>query len=300
LDGFDVITPQGRDITGLFIVALVISALVFLLVLGLLAWVLIRFRERPADAGRPEPSQVSGNRALETIWTVTPALILATMFVLSVRTMGAVYASVLTTSPEAGLAVEVVGHQFWWEYRYPQQGRDAQATVVTANELHLPVGAPVRLEISAGDVLHDFWVPQLGWKHDAITGKVNVLPARLERAGVYDGVCTNYCGVQHAWMRIRVVAEPPEQFEAWLANQAQPVRPGSRRADRVPRVPEVGSLTGLHGNARPVLHLRSSPGQGPPASSPGCTQHRASTGCGSPRLARGGGNAGAVMAREVR
>jgi cytochrome c oxidase subunit 2 len=161
---------------------------------------------------------------LETVWTVTPALILATMFVLGLRTMSAVYASMGPSTAESGLRVEVVGFRYWWEYRYLDVGGTDEGKVVTANELHLPVGQAVRLEITAGDVLHDFWVPQLGWKRDAITGKVNVLPARLDRAGVYDGICTNYCGLQHAWMRIRVAAESQDQFDAWLNNERQPAR----------------------------------------------------------------------------
>ena len=207
---FGTATPQGRAIADLFVAALALSALILALVYGLLAYALRRYRGRPGD---PEPPQVEGNRRLELIWTATPLLLLVVVFVLTVQTMRAV-----DTPPDAPgtLRVQAIGHQWWWEFRYPDLG------VVTANELHAPVGVPLRVELEAADVIHSFWVPALGWKRDAIPGKTNVMALRVDEAGVYDGACAEFCGVQHAWMRIRLVAEPAEQFGAWVRGQQQP------------------------------------------------------------------------------
>lgn len=229
LPSFDVVTPRGREISDLFTAALAVSLLVFLLVVGVLTYILVRFRERPGQDG--EPPQVSGNRTLEITWTVVPAVILGIFFVLAVQTMRSVYAD-MSSAGGSALPIEVVGYRFWWEYRYRVDPSNPSSTVVTANELRVPVGVPLRLEITAADVLHDFWVPQFGWKRDAVPGKVNVLPATVTRAGTWDGICTNYCGVQHAWMRIRVVAEPQEQFQAWLQRQAQPAAQPSTDLER--------------------------------------------------------------------
>lgn len=208
---FDPITTQGAEITTLFWWALYPSFLVFFLVTGGLLWIVWRFRQRPGQDGEPE--QVTGNKTYEIAWTVAPAALLAVLFVFVLTTMSRVDAE-----EPAPLRVRATGWQFWFEYRFDDQ-------TITANELHLPVGRPVMLELTGGDVIHSFWVIRFGWKRDMIPGKVNYLPVRIERPGVYDGVCSEYCGQQHAWMRIRLVAEPPEAFEAWLARQRAPADP---------------------------------------------------------------------------
>jgi cytochrome c oxidase subunit 2 len=205
------VTPGGGAIAGLFWVTLALSLVVFVLVAGLLVVSIARFRSRPGEVGEPE--QVHGNRTLELVWTVGPALLLGALFVLAVVTMGRADAE----EPGA-LRVRVVGWQWWWEYQL-------EDGVVAANELHLPVGVPTRLEMTSGDVVHAFWVIRFGWKRDVIPGKLNVLPVRVDQAGTYQGACAEYCGRQHAWMRPRVVAEPPETFEAWLARQRAPADP---------------------------------------------------------------------------
>src|SRR5439155_11022940 len=144
-------------------------------------------------------------------WTIAPLLLLSILAIPTLQTM----ASVDAPSPAAH-RIQVIGHQWWWEYRYPELG------VVTANEVHVPTGRPLQLELGAADVIHSFWVPRFGWKRDAIPGKINTMPASIEEAGVYDGACAEYCGLQHAWMRIRIVAEVPDRFDAWVAQQRQP------------------------------------------------------------------------------
>jgi cytochrome c oxidase subunit 2 len=208
-DALNPATNNGSRVFNLFVISMVVSALVFLLVIGLLAYIIIHFRE---GAREEEPSQTSGNRSLEIGWTVAPAIVLTIIFILTMRTMLAVD----DPPPADGMQVEVIGHQWWWEYRY-QNG-----DVVTANELHLPVGQPIQLNITAADVIHSFWVPQIGWKMDAIPNKTNTMTVRFDSPGEFDGACAEYCGTQHAWMRLHVVAQPADQFQAWLQQEAQP------------------------------------------------------------------------------
>ena len=211
VDTLNPVTPQGLAISNLFNLALALSALILALVVGLLLVAIPRYRERP---GAPEPPQIHGNRNLEIFWTATPALLLTVIFFLTLRTM-----HVVDAAAPGALRVQVLGWQWWWEYRYPELG------VVTANELHVPVGVPLELELTGGDVIHSFWAPQLIGKRDAIPGKWNVLRPQVQQPGIYDGACTEYCGMQHAWMRIRVVATPPDQFDAWVRGQQQPAAP---------------------------------------------------------------------------
>jgi cytochrome c oxidase subunit 2 len=207
LDGLAPVTTQGRAVAQLFWLVLAISAVVFLLVAGLLLYIVARYRARPGE----EPSRTEGNRRLEIGWTTGALLLLAILFIPTLRTMAAVDAPAANA-----LRIQVIAHQWWWEYRYPESG------VVTANELHVPVGRPLQFDLESADVVHSFWVPQFGWKRDVVPGKINSLPVQVEQAGVYDGACTEYCGLEHAWMRIRVVADAPDRFDAWIAAQQQP------------------------------------------------------------------------------
>ena len=125
-----------------------------------------------------------------------------------------------TPQPEPAFDVDVLGHQFWWEIRYPDQ------QLLTANELHVPVGQTVRLRLSSADVIHSFWVPQLSGKTDLIPGKSNVTWLRADQPGTYRGQCAEYCGTQHAHMLLRVVVHSVPEFEQWLAEQRAPVPGG--------------------------------------------------------------------------
>lgn len=203
---FNPVTKQGNSVNDLFIFVLILSAFVFLLVICILIYVMIRYREHGAEASTRE-----GNRRLEITWIVIPFLVLTLLFVLSVRVQGR-----MTNSQTSPLVIKVIGHQWWWEYQYPS------LQVTTANELHLPVDTPVKLEITGNDVIHSFWVPKFGWKQDAIPGKTNTMQVKVDKAGTYDGTCTEYCGAQHAWMRIRVIAQDKEDFDSWARIQRQP------------------------------------------------------------------------------
>jgi cytochrome c oxidase subunit 2 len=216
LESFDPVTPQGLSISNLFVLELIISGLLLALVIVWLGLSLLRFRARSDDS--TEPPQVHGNRNLELIWTITPALVLAVVFVLVIQTMRTVDAAETGAQP-----LRVIGHQWWWEYDYPGY------QVSTANELHVPVGTPLQISLESIDVIHSFHVPQFGWMQDTVPGKTNRMSVLVNRPGVYDGTCNQYCGLQHAWMRIRVVAEPADRFSAWVQQQSQPaVRTGTR------------------------------------------------------------------------
>ncbi len=205
---FDPHSPSGTAIARLFWLVLGISAIVFIVVEVALIAFAVRYRQR-GEAG--EPHQIFGNRRMELLWTGIPAVTLAIVFGIMAFTMHSVSASP-KNDPNA-LTIEVIGHQWWWEYRYPGQ------QFVTANELHLPVGQPVHLRLGSADVIHDFWVPQLGRKMDLIPGQTNDLWVRADDPGVYTGACAEYCGAQHAGMRLRVVAESPTDFANWVAGQ---------------------------------------------------------------------------------
>lgn len=214
------VTRQGRAISGLFWLTLGLSAAVFALVLGLLAYALVRFRAR--GDGEPDPEQVAGSRRVELLATGIPLLLVVVLFALTVRVL-----NVVNAAPANPLRVQVIGRQWWWEYRYPDLG------VVTANELRVPVGEPVELSVESADVIHSFWVPALGWKSDAIPGKPNQMRFEATQPGRFEGACAEFCGKQHAWMRSVVVVEPRDQFDAWIQGQrASAVEPTGEPAAR--------------------------------------------------------------------
>jgi cytochrome c oxidase subunit 2 len=187
---------------------------IFLIVASLLLYVVIRFRYRPTDSER-EPPQIYGSNQIELSWTVIPILIVVMLFLSTTRVILETEAS---PKPAGALDVTVIGHQFWWEYRYPKLG------VVTANELHVPVSDPAKptptyLSMSSADTDHSFWVPRLAGKMDLIPNRVNTMWIDPQAPGLYLGQCAQYCGTQHAKMLLRVYAQSPEDFAAWLKQQ---------------------------------------------------------------------------------
>ncbi len=193
-----------RMIDGVFMTTVYWAAGVFVLVEGALVWAILHFRGKPDD---PEPTQTHGNTTLEIMWTAIPALILAMIAVPTVRAIFRTY-----EQPSGGnvLQVEVTGHQWWWEFRYPQYG------VTTANELHVPVGRTVSLKMGAFDVLHSFWMPQLGAKRDVFPDRKTTLWFRADSAGFYPGQCAEFCGTQHGRMAFHVAAEAEADFDAYI------------------------------------------------------------------------------------
>jgi len=200
-------SPEARAIAQLFLVTLGICGAIFAVVAGLAVYNLVRFRWRPGDF---TVRQVHGNIRWEIAWTIIPALILTVLFVLTVHAMP------LADPPLPGSPdLEVIGHQWWWEIRYVGSG------IVTANEIHIPVGRPISVRLDTTDVLHEFWVPQLTRKMTAVPAAGNHVWLEAEHAGVFEGLCSEFCGTQHAWMRFQVIAESPEKYAQWEQRQRQ-------------------------------------------------------------------------------
>jgi cytochrome c oxidase subunit 2 len=199
-------TDLGRAIDALWDTLLFWGTIVFILVETFLIYVILRYRRRE---GQPAPKHVHGNTTLEIAWTLAPAVILAIIAVPTVKTIF----DTQRPAPANALTVEVIGHQWWWEFRYPQY------SVVTANELYLPVGRTANFVLKTQDVLHSFWIPQLGGKRDLITNRTNHLWFTPESTAVWNGVCVEYCGTSHANMRFKTFVVTAEQFEAWAAHQ---------------------------------------------------------------------------------
>ena len=202
-----------------------ICGVIFVVVAGLLALTIVRFRARPND-DRREPPQIYGSNQIELAWTVVPILIVIILGLVTARNILALQKD---EKPEGWLPVTAIGHQWWWEFRYPEHG------VVTANELHLPVGRPAFFNLESQDVIHSFWVPQLSGKTDLIPNRRNHLWMEPLKPGVYVGQCAEYCGTQHAHMLLRVVVHPPGEFERWLAHQRRDadVSPGASEGRRL-------------------------------------------------------------------
>ena len=185
------------------------AVIVFVLVEGALLVAVFRFRDRE---GKRTARHVHGNTILEVSWTIAPALILVLIAVPTIRTIWEVDRP--TTDPDA-LLIEAVGRQWWWEFRYPELG------IVTANEIHVPVGRTVDIRLTSADVIHSFWFPRAGGKRDVVPGHENQLWFKMDSVGVFPGQCAEFCGLSHALMKMEMVSESAEDFEAWVTRQQQ-------------------------------------------------------------------------------
>jgi cytochrome c oxidase subunit II len=201
----------ARDADHIFRTTLLWATIVFVLVEGALLLAIWKFRDRP---GAAEAVQTHGNTTVEIIWTIIPAFILAMIAVPTVRT---IFKTATKPGPDA-LQVEVIGHQWWWEFRYPQLG------ITTASELYVPVGRTVNLEMTTGDVIHSFWVPQFAGKRDVFPNRYNNLWFKAEVEGNFPGQCVEFCGLQHGRMGYRIVSVKPEDFDVWARNFNAPPR----------------------------------------------------------------------------
>jgi cytochrome c oxidase subunit II len=213
-------SPEAAAISHLFFGTLIFLGAILALVTFLIVYALLRYRDRP---GAPEPKQIFGSQKLEIIWTGVPILSLA---VLAVFTAWAMHHGDPPDPPEQPDLL-IVAHQWWWEINYTKSG------AVAANEIHIPVGQQLLVELRSADVIHDFWAPQLARKIDIVPGHPNHIWLEADRAGTYLGVCAEFCGNEHAWMRFQVIAQPADQFTAWLHDQLQvPTQPNSSEAQR--------------------------------------------------------------------
>jgi cytochrome c oxidase subunit 2 len=207
----------GREIDFLWDRLLLLGTIVFVLVEGALIFIVVKYRRRD---NQPTPPQTHGSTKLEITWTLIPAVILVFIAVPTVRTIFITQAQAAPGS----LNIDVTGHQWWWEFRYPEYG------VTTANEIYLPVGRTVNFRLRSADVIHSFWTPQLGGKRDVVTNRTNYIwytPDSSTASSVWNGFCVEYCGASHANMRFRVFTVTPEQFASWVAGQKLPAQFGA-------------------------------------------------------------------------
>jgi cytochrome c oxidase subunit II len=206
-------TP-ARSITNLSVFVLSITGIIFVVVFGLLVCTTVKFRGRRVD-DRREPAQVYGSMQIELAWTIIPILIVVVLFLATARVIHAVEDA---PEPAGALDVIAIGHQYWWEFRYPKLG------IVTANELHIPVSGPDHptptfLQLLSVDTDHSFWVPELAGKTDLIPNHPNRMWMDPQRTGIFLGQCAQYCGTQHAKMLLRVSVDGPDDFSAWVRSQ---------------------------------------------------------------------------------
>jgi len=222
---FDPRSTPADSIRQLSLFVLSITGLIFLVVFTLLIYAIVKFGGKTGDGGR-EPAQVYGSNQIELAWTVIPILIVAVLFAATARVIHAIEDA---PKPSTALEVTAIGHQFWWEFRYPALG------IVTANELHIPVSDPAHptptfLKLLSADTDHSFWIPELAGKTDLIPNHPNETWLDPHETGLFLGQCAQYCGTQHAKMLLRVYVDSPEDFKAWAHEQQQPANQDEKEA----------------------------------------------------------------------
>ncbi|MSQ14302.1 MAG: cytochrome c oxidase subunit II [Dehalococcoidia bacterium] len=192
---------------------------VFVVLEGVLLYVVLRYRKRPGQED-VLPVQTHGNTKLEIAWTIAPALVLVALMFPTIQGLG------ILSEKHGGDAinVKVIGHQWWWEFQYPDYGTNPQGQplVVTANEMHIPAGKKVNLALESADVIHSFWVPRLAGKTDLIPNHHNTMWIDAKNPGEYYGQCAEFCGTEHGMMKLRVIADTQGEFEAWVSAQKSP------------------------------------------------------------------------------
>ncbi len=218
-------SDAARMIQALYVIIFWASVVVFIGVQGGLLYMIWRFRARP---GHELPEQVHGNTRLEILWTIIPAVILV---VIAIPTFQTIFDLEVSPPPVAASSVgvmdiEVIAHQWWWEYRYPKEG------IVTANEMVIPAGQTLEVTVISHDVIHSFWVPQLFGKQDVMPVRANTVWFTADEPGQYFGQCAEYCGLQHAQMRMNIIAMSRPDFDAWVARMTRPAEPTTELARR--------------------------------------------------------------------
>src|SRR5499425_2006054 len=254
--GTNIFAPQStsaRSILHLSTFVLAITGIIFAVVSTLLVYSLLKFRARSASANT-EPAQVYGSTQIELAWTVIPILIVVVLFMATARVVHAIQDAPM---PASAIEVTVIGHQFWWEYRYPQLG------VVTANELHIPVSDPAHptptfLQLLSADTDHSFWIPELAGKTDLVPNHPNRMWMDPEHTGIFLGQCAQYCGTQHAKMLLRVSVDSPDDFAEWVREQRRPAITDERVADGK-KVFETTSCINCHAISGTVANGRFGP-----------------------------------------
>ena len=222
---FDTHSTPAESIRHLSYFVLGITGLIFLVVFGLLTYAVVKFRSKVTGAER-EPAQVYGSTQIELAWTVIPILIVVVLFLATARVIHGIQDA---PKPAGAMELTAIGHQFWWEFRYPELG------IITANELHVPLSDPAHptptfLKLLSADTDHSFWVPQVAGKTDLIPNRVNDTWLDPHETGLFIGQCAQYCGTQHAKMLLRVYVDNPEDFKTWVHGQQQPANQDAKEA----------------------------------------------------------------------
>lgn len=224
--------PRGefaRMVDDVFMTTVRWAILVFVLVEGALVVAIIKFRGKPDD---PEPKQIHGSSVLEVVWTVIPAIILV---MVAIPTIKVIFET--AKEPADALVVEVIGHQWWWEFRYPEYG------ITTANEMYVPIGRTIDLRMVSDDVVHSFWVPQFAAKRDVFPKRETRMWFNAEVAGEFPGQCAEFCGIQHGRMGFRVVSVEVAEFDRWVAGMSAATEPVPVQGDSVAMVGQQLFLT---------------------------------------------------------
>lgn len=240
-------SPQAAAISNLFVGTLIFLSAILALVTFLVIYAIIRYRDRP---GAPEARQNFGSRRLEIVWTAVPIVSLIVLTGFMMRTMA------IGDPPTAGAKpdLRIIAHQWWWEIIYLKSG------VTTANEIHVPIGKQLLVDFRSADVIHDFWVPELGRKIDIVPGHPNRLWIEADHGGTFIGACAEFCGNEHAWMRILVIADPPGEYAAWIKQQSamppKPVTPAEQLGAKIYRE-SICTNCHLRGVGPDLTHLAS-------------------------------------------
>ena len=207
------LSPRGekaQEIQDLIIPVFIIAGIVFVLVEVGIVWLVTRFRRRNEDVdGVDEPTQLHGNTKLEVTWTIVPALMLAVLAVFNVN------AILSMDDADDPIEITVIGQQWWWEYRYDLDS-DGAPDIITATEAAIPVGRDIIFKIQSNDVIHSFWIPALAGKMDAVPGRTHERVMQASEVGLFEGQCTEYCGLSHGVMRMQVKALTPEDYDTWV------------------------------------------------------------------------------------
>ncbi len=203
---------QGESVERLYTIFFIVAAVVFALVAGLIAWSLVRYRARPGDE---LPKQFDRNLKLELTWFAIPLATVIVLFILSAGVLGEVNAE----NSDPFVTVNVEGYQWGWRFTYEGSGVEVIGDADDRPEIVLPVGRPLTFTLDSADVVHSFWVPRFLIKRDMVPGQQNSISLTVSEAGVYRGVCTEFCGLLHSKMNFVIRAVQPAQFEVWLENQ---------------------------------------------------------------------------------
>jgi cytochrome c oxidase subunit II len=250
LDTFEPEGPAADTIMNLVVPVFAVAAVVFVLVEFGVVFIAWKFRQRHDDDDEVMPTQTHGNTKLEIGWTILPAVVL---FVVAVFTLVTIFE--LEERDDDALEVHVAGQQWWWQFTYDVD-EDGTDDIITATEMVIPAGRQVDVSITSNDVIHSFWIPRLNGKRDAVPGRTHTLSLEADEPGYYWGQCTEYCGLSHAEMRMRVIALPPDEYDAWVETQMQDVREPETAAQQRGKETFEATCTNCHS----IRGLENQPG----------------------------------------